>query len=263
MVLEVNNTKAILLGLLESNYENHQKLINAILSFTELHRNIGDLSDKLIAKAVQFLQENHGSTSLMITCIQKWASLYVYADDLNNAKEKLQEAERLCSSSGGNTILPKFKGMGTIHFSQGAHNEAEASFQRALRLCEASNDYLGQGEGHYGLGGIYLHLGKYTEAEASYHKASHLPEHICTLGKLNEAEASYQQALEIDKAGNNVIGQGNDYARLGDIYLRQNKLTEAISALQSALDLHKLANNILGQGACYSSLGSTYLEQHN
>ncbi|KAI0291032.1 hypothetical protein B0F90DRAFT_441653 [Multifurca ochricompacta] len=280
MVLEVNNTKAILLGLLESNYENHQTLIYAILSFTELHRNIGDLSDKLIGKAVQFLQENHGSTSLLIRCIQKWASLYMYADDLNSAKEKLQEAERLCSSSGGNDYLAQIlKDLGTIHLSQGAHHEAEASFQRALRFCEAENDYLGQGDCHYGLGGIYLHLGKYTEAEASYHKASHfarvanssidqasafsgLADTYVRLGKFNEAEASYQQALEIDKAVNNVIGQGNDYARLGDIYIRQNKFTEAISALQSALDLHKLANNILGQGACYSSLGETYLEQH-
>jgi hypothetical protein len=49
MVLEVNNTKAMLFYLLESNYKDDTKLVNTIIEFTKFHCTIGDHSDKLIS----------------------------------------------------------------------------------------------------------------------------------------------------------------------------------------------------------------------
>ncbi|KAI0291398.1 P-loop containing nucleoside triphosphate hydrolase protein [Multifurca ochricompacta] len=207
MVLEVNNTKAVLLGLIESNYEDHQRIINAIIPFTELHRNIGDLSDKLISQVVQFLQQNHGTASSLIMCFRAWSLLYVYADDLNIATQKLKEAERICLSHGNTYDLSYasiLNDLGDIYFAQGASNEAEGLFQKALKLWEAANNISGQGESHEKLGGIYLQMRNYSEAEASF-----------------------QKALNFSKAADDILCQSRVYSGLADTYVQLGKLDEA------------------------------------
>ncbi len=49
MVLEVNNTKAMLSDLLKSDFKDYNKLVPAICEFIKFHGSIGDFSDKLIS----------------------------------------------------------------------------------------------------------------------------------------------------------------------------------------------------------------------
>ena len=50
MVLEVNNTKATLLRLLNSKYEDESTLVYASVEFTRFCSNIGDHSDKVMSQ---------------------------------------------------------------------------------------------------------------------------------------------------------------------------------------------------------------------
>jgi SpoVK/Ycf46/Vps4 family AAA+-type ATPase len=57
MVLEVKNTKATLLRLLNSKYKDRSTLINASINFTSFCCSIGDHSDKVITQVVEYIQK--------------------------------------------------------------------------------------------------------------------------------------------------------------------------------------------------------------
>ncbi|KAI0291395.1 hypothetical protein B0F90DRAFT_369567 [Multifurca ochricompacta] len=280
MVLEVNNTKATLLQLLNSNYKDHSKLVKSILTFTFFHASIGDLSDKLISQTFESLQERKAITSLLVECLQTWGKLYYFASDFENAKYKAQEAERLCSS-GSNNISPLHAAVLTdlseLCLFQGALDEAEASYKKVLELHKIANNLVGQGNSYKGLGDTYLRLGKLHEAEASYKKALEchkltdgvlgqgndhkgLGDIYVQLNKPVEAEASYKKALEFHKIANDALWQGNDHLGLGDTYLQMRKPDEAKASYNMALEFHRIANNALGRGNDYRGLGDMYLQ---
>src|SRR6266853_3241176 len=96
MVLEVNNTKAMLSNLLKSGFKDYDSLVEAICIFTGFYCNIGDFSDQLISQTVELLQYINASKSLVIKCLEAWGTLQYYGNNLENAKVKLQEAEMLC-----------------------------------------------------------------------------------------------------------------------------------------------------------------------
>ncbi|KAI0289687.1 P-loop containing nucleoside triphosphate hydrolase protein, partial [Multifurca ochricompacta] len=161
MVLEMNNTKAILFDLLRSNYGNNSKLVEAIITFTKFHGGIGDHSDKLISQTVETLQQRPSDTSVLIRCLQAWGRLYYYASDIENAKAKMQEMERLCSSSpynNGSLHAEVLRDLSEVYKLEGALNEAEVSCQKALELHKIANSVLGQANDHSGLGDMYLRL---------------------------------------------------------------------------------------------------------
>ncbi|KAI0293192.1 hypothetical protein B0F90DRAFT_1764202 [Multifurca ochricompacta] len=262
MVLEVNNTT---------------KLIGAIMTFTRFSISIGDYSDALISQAVTFTQQNC-PTSLLIKCLRRWGTLYYRINDIENAKSKIQEAEKECSLSSSNksplhaTVL---RDLGDIYVKQDAFIEAEAAYKRALEFHQAANNVSGQGHAHLKLGDIYLRLNRLDEAEDSYHNAlkfcnsvldqgngsSGLGGLYLSLDKLDEAEASFKKALESHRSVNSVRSQGNDHAGLGDVYIKQKRLNEAEASYQEALKFHKDANSIRNQAFDYDSLGDIYLEQ--
>ncbi|KAI0292942.1 hypothetical protein B0F90DRAFT_1767144 [Multifurca ochricompacta] len=277
MVLEVNNTSSILFNLLKSRYQYQAKLIGAIMTFTRFSISIGDYSDALISQAVTFTQQNC-PTSLLIKCLRRWGTLYYRINDIENAKSKIQEAEKECSLSSSNksplhaTVL---RDLGDIYVKQDAFIEAEAAYKRALEFHQAANNVSGQGHAHLKLGDIYLRLNRLDEAEDSYHNAlkfcnsvldqgngsSGLGGLYLSLDKLDEAEASFKKALESHRSVNSVRSQGNDHAGLGDVYIKQKRLNEAEASYQEALKFHKDANSIRNQAFDYDSLGDIYLEQ--
>ncbi|KAI0297848.1 hypothetical protein B0F90DRAFT_1926773 [Multifurca ochricompacta] len=125
------------------------------------------------------------------------------------------------------------------------------------------------------LGLVYLCQFLLDEAEATYQKAleiykasqdilgqgnSHfgLGQAYAGLDKLTEAEASYQKALEFHKAENEDVGLGNDYQGLGETYQKQNKLAEAEASYKNALKFYKMTNEVLGQGNAYLGLAYIY-----
>ncbi|KAI0293008.1 hypothetical protein B0F90DRAFT_192936 [Multifurca ochricompacta] len=279
MVLEINNTKAMLFDLLKSNYGNNSKLVEAIITFTNFHGGIGDHSNKLISQTVETLQQRPSDTSVLIRCLQAWGRLYYYASDIENAKAKLQEVERLCLSSPYNNSslhAEVLTDLSELYQSQGALNEAEVSCQKALELHKIANDVLGQANDHLGLGDIFLSLSRLDEAEASYREAlkfhkiandvlgqandhSGLGDMYSRLSRLDEAEASYKEALKFHKIANDILGQANDHKGLGHMYLRLSKLDEAEASYKEALKLHKIANSVLGQANDHSGLGDMFL----
>ncbi|KAF8260425.1 hypothetical protein EI94DRAFT_1896552 [Lactarius quietus] len=99
-MLEVNNTKAILIGLLNLNYEDQSALVNASIDHTMFCKGIGDFSERLISQAVIFVQNNSGDIKLLIRSFLTWGQLYGTANNLERAQEKLQAAERLYLTLG-------------------------------------------------------------------------------------------------------------------------------------------------------------------
>ena len=241
MVLEVNNTKAMLSGLLKSGFKDYDKLVEAIHIFTELNCSIGDFSDQLISQTVEHLQHINASKSLVIKCLKAWGMLQYFADNLENAKVKLQEAEILCrtckeiKSSQHADIL---NWLGNIYILQNAFNKAKISYKNALELYKLANSIPGQAKAYNGLGSSYLHL-----------------------NDLNKAEASYQRALKLYKLINNILGQGNSHEGLGRTYLELDKLNEAEASFQKALKLFKLSNAILSQGNALLGLGRVQMKK--
>jgi tetratricopeptide (TPR) repeat protein len=281
MILEVNNTKATLLWLLESNYEDHLRLINASNCFTRFCRSIGDHSEKVISQAVEFVQRNSGDMVLLIKCFQTWVNLYYHANNLEKAQEKLHEAERLCIS--GSLIHSQLYGsvledLGLIYHQLHEFSNAEAYYQKALKLHQDSNDIEHQGNSYYGLGLLSLEHGKINEASTFYQCAIqchlkvndtlHLGNGYKDLGwiylqqnRLIEAESALQNALKFHKIANSFLGQGNDHSNLGKLYLRLNKLDDARDACEKALELYKSVNHILGQGNVHQNFGDIYISQ--
>jgi tetratricopeptide (TPR) repeat protein len=241
MQLEVHNTKSVLLGILKSNNTDYSDLINTTITFAKFCISVGDFDTTLLDQAIKFINDNNRTIPSLIRCFQTWGELYYYANDMENAKNKLLEAENLCLSSLAEnshlygSILTM---LGQIHLSQHKLNKAADLYQRALYYHKASNNIQGQGNDHEGLGGVFL-----------------------LQDKLNEAEASFQEALTCHKASNYTLGQGNDHSGLGEIYLGQNKLKEAEAQFSKALTFHKKANDILEQGCDYKGLGDTYMRQ--
>ena len=203
IVLEVHNTKATLLSLLNSNYEDEFTLIKASIRFTSFCSSIGDHSDKVISQAVEFVKKNSGVRPLLIQCLVEWGDLCFFANIFEKAKEKLQEAEKYClfsqninSDLYGNVL----KKIGAIHERQDALSDAEFCYGKSLGLFKDSNNITQQGY-------IYSALGNLCRRQM----------------KLDEAAALYQSAIQCYK---NTIGcpllQSKTHRGLGRTYLLQN-----------------------------------------
>jgi tetratricopeptide (TPR) repeat protein len=275
MVLEVNNTKAILLSLLRAEYSDYTKLVEAIYHFTEFHDSLGEHSDDLISQSVVFLQQKDASTSLIIDCLAIWGKLYSYVNNFRSAKCKLEEAERLCKASQenrGQRHADILFWLGNIALNENALMDAKALYQNALEIYQHINSVIGQGHVYYGLGEINRWLNKRQEAEALYQKALEfhnlsndiqgqgndyqaLGDIYVQLNMLQEAEASFQKALKYLKLANSILGQGNTYNGLEDMYLKLNDLPKAEVSYKKALELHRLSNDNMGQGNALEGLG--------
>ncbi|KAI0294340.1 P-loop containing nucleoside triphosphate hydrolase protein [Multifurca ochricompacta] len=96
MVLEVNNTKAMLL-VFRVNYEDLPGLVNAIIAFSEFHQSIGDLSDKLTSQTVQLFSKNMEQV-IISPMSSKMGKIIYFSGNMEGAKHKLQEAEMLESA---------------------------------------------------------------------------------------------------------------------------------------------------------------------
>ena len=283
MILEVNNTKATLLQLLASNYEDQSRLVDVSINFTMFCMNIGDYSEKVISQAVEFVQKNSGVKSLLIKSFQTWGRLNFNEYNIEKAQEKLQEAERLCLSDPLNynhlygSIL---EDLGDIYNHMYAFSNAEACYQKALTLHIDSNDINHQGTSYGGLGYVYLRQGKINEASAYYQSAIQCHEKINNTFQLGwdykglgqvfmrqdkpiEAESAFQEALKFHKIVNANLEQGHDYKSLGELYLMYNKLDDATAACEKALELYKLMNSSLSQGNVHYIFGFIHIAQGN
>jgi tetratricopeptide (TPR) repeat protein len=283
MILEVNNTKATLLRLLGTDYEDESRLVNACMQFTRFCVNIGDYSQKVISQAVEFVQRNGGDIELLIESFQIWGKLYHFTYNLEKAKEMLQEAEKLCLSGplvNNQSYGSVLENLGEIYCSLNAFSKAEAHYKKALKLHQESNDTLHQGNSYYGLGCVCLWQDKINEAATFYQSAIQCHEEVDAtfqLGrdykglsriymeqsKLSEAESSFQKALKFHKIGKSLLEQGHDYSGLAKLYLKLNRLEEATAACENALELYKSRNYILGQGNAHKRFGDIYLSQGN
>ena len=281
MMLEVNNTKATLLSLLDSNYEDVSKLINACNTFTRFCCNIGDHSDKVISQAVEFVKPNSSAVQLLVQSLFRWSELYFLAYNFEKAKEKLQEAEKYCLF-GQNVINDSYgsilQAFGYVYQKQNALNDAESCYQTALGLFKKSNNTLQEGWIYTKLRDLCGFQGKLDEAITLYQSAIQCYKNVDHpfyqgisykgLGwtylkqkKLPEAEAALQIALNFHKRENSLLDQGNVFRLLGEVYMALHKVEVATGAFQNALEFHKAANDALGQGNDYEALGRIKISQ--
>ena len=282
MVLEVHNTKAVLLSLLTSNYEDELTLMDASMTFTYFCGSIGDHSDRVISQAVEVVKQSSGARQLLIKCLLQWGQLCFFADNLEKAKEKFQEAEKYCLGSQnvnsglyGNVL----KYLGDIYERQDALNDAESCYQKALGLFKNSNDIIQQGYIYSALGKLFERQWKLDEAATLYQDAIQSQKDTISdpilqgktyrgLGRtymlqnrLIDAEDALQVALKFDQAVNVPLNQGNDFQLLGQVYIELNRLEDAMVASHRALEFHKAANDALGQGNDHFNLGKIYYDQ--
>ena len=278
MVIEANNTKATLLRLLESDYEDQSSLVNACLNFTIFSTRIGDLSKRVISQTVEFVQKNSCDINLLILSFEEWGKLFHFANNLEKAQEMLQKAEQLSSSSNSHLHGCILESLGEIYQFQYAFDDAEACYQKALKLHQDRNDIFNQGNSYECLGFLYLRQEKINEAFTFYQSAIQCHEAVNAtlqlgsdykgLGQIYkeqnrfiEAESAHQKALQLHKIVNAFLEQRHDYAELGGLYIKLNKLEDAISACEKALELYKSVNNTLGQGDVHQIFGNIYLTQ--
>lgn len=282
IVLGVNNIKAVLLSLLMSCHKDQSKLIEATVNLTWFQIRIGDHSDKLISQAVCFVQQTQGAIHLLIKCLMMWGVIYKEARNVELAKEKLKEAERLCKcyfDIEGLLYGDVLMYLGDTYSLQDAINEASACYQTSLKVFEKEHDIFGQATILTCLGSIYIRQGGWDKAITSYKsvillKQSHENQVDCrTLGSahrglaetyikqnnLVEAEAEIQKALEFYKPLNEILGQGNSYLSLGRLYLKLKQPDNAIAACQMALEFHVSVNDPWNQGHDHCELGNIYL----
>lgn len=287
MVLEVNNTKAILSSLINklsnSSYAAQSKLIDAVLQFNRFCISIGDHSEKLISQAVAFLKQNPDRKTLLIQCLTSWGKLYYRLNDFQNAMSKLQEAEEQClslNSKGPLYMKIILATLGDIYVKMDDLDQAEVMFQKAL-MChqdDKGQDKQGLGVVLFKLGNIYMRQSKLDEAETLYQQAFESYEasssntdygrgytglgHIyLRQNRLDKAEAAFQKALELDKTSNSLHNQGVDHSGLGDIYFKLNQFERAEISYKKALELQIITNAVKSQGKAYEKLGDVYLEQ--
>ncbi|KAN0135988.1 hypothetical protein V8E53_006149 [Lactarius tabidus] len=281
MVLEVNNTKATLLRLLNSNYKDESMLVRACITFTIFSGNIGDHSDKVMSQAVEFVQRNSGSRLLLIQSLHQLGEVYYLAYNFEKAREKFQEAEKLClcnphaySQLYGRIL----RNLGDTFMGQDALNDAETCYQKALSIWKDRNDIFRQGVVYSSLGRLYKGLQRLDEAVTLFqsaiqcHEDTNAPRqqgaNYTELGwiylsqnRIIEAEEALQKALKFHKEINSSLEQGNDYRVLAVVYLELKKLEDATAACHKALKFYNLANSALGQGNVYQLLGEIHLSQ--
>ena len=281
MVLEVNNTRATILSLLNSNYKDESTLVNASITFTRFCIDIGDHSDRVINQTVEFVQKNSGSKLLLIQSLHQLGNVYFYGANFEKAKEKLQEAEKLCLNDphaysqlyGSISIY-----IGDIYVLEDALDNAKACYQKALSIRKDQNDIYMQGALYERLGNLYRRLQRLDEAVTLYQSAIQCHESTNSpisqggnyrgLGRvylqkneLIEAEDALQMALRFHETTNSFLELGNDYEVLGSIYLELKRLEDAKIACEKALEHHKLANNTIGQGNDHQLLGEIHIIQ--
>jgi tetratricopeptide (TPR) repeat protein len=202
MVLEVNNTKATLLRLLNSNYEDESMLVNASITFTRFCSSIGDHSDKVISQAVEFVQRNSGARPLLIQSLHQLGEVYYNASNFEKAKDKLQEAEKLClfdphaNSQLYGLIL---RNIGDVYELQDALSDAEACYQKSLSIGRIEMTFIWKEF----IFKIRKFIQKATEAD--------------------EAITLYQNAIQCHEEYQCPTSQGENYKGLGWVYLSQNK----------------------------------------
>jgi tetratricopeptide (TPR) repeat protein len=278
MVLEVNNTKAILSRLLNSNYSAQPKLIHAVHQFTRFCISIGDHSEELISQAVTFLEQNQGSKTLLIQCLTSWGKLYYRLNDLPNAMAKLQEAEKLCLSL--NNEGPSYRNillaLGDVYEKKDVLGQAEEMIKKALTFYQndETQDEKGLRVALSKLGNIYFKQSRLDEAETLYqqalqfYEASNAGRAYIGLGniyvyqnKLDKAEAAFEKALEANTASNSLHNQGAAYSGLGDVYFKLDQLESAEMSYKMALELQVKTNSVKSQGNCYDKLGDVYFKQ--
>ena len=142
MVLEVDNTKATLFKLLNSNYLAQPKLINAILPFTCFCMDIGDLSDKLLSQAVTLLKQSQSqdeSNKLLLTqCLTRWGNLFYMSRNSQSALSKLHEAEEQCLSLNyqGPLYGDILRKLGDVHAEKNDPDKAEVIYKKVLICCQ-------------------------------------------------------------------------------------------------------------------------------
>jgi tetratricopeptide (TPR) repeat protein len=129
-------------------------------------------------------------------------SIHYYGGNLEKAKEKLQEAEKLClfnphanSKLYGHILM----NLGDIYVQQDALNDSEMCYQKALSIWKDKNDTFMQGLLYSALANLYRRL-----------------------WRLDEAVTLYQSAIQCHEGANTPAEQGENYKGLGVTVLMES-----------------------------------------
>ena len=156
----------------------------------------------------------------------------------SNAAERLAKALPFTGVTSTFDFRRNYLSYGSVYFQRGYYDQAQSSFELALRDDPSSAEAL------YGLGSVFLKKDKRAEARQSFESAVKLPaSYPDTLpnawnnlgliaaqeGRMTEATQNFQQALRLNPE--NVVALEN----LGNAYRQQRLWDQAEAAFERAL----------------------------
>lgn len=159
----------------------------------------------------------------------------------NNTAERLAKALPFSGITATFDVRRNYLSYGSVYFQRGYYDQAQASFESALRDDPASAEAL------YGLGSVFLKKNRHADARQTFERAVQLqssyPDTLPNAwnnlgliaaqeGRMTEATQSFQQALRLNPES--VIALEN----LGNAYRQQKLWDQARAAFERALAIN-------------------------
>ncbi|MFY0654424.1 MAG: tetratricopeptide repeat protein [Cyclobacteriaceae bacterium] len=197
-----------------------------------------------------------------------------YELSANYADEASNQFEALGDKSG---LALNYYTIGSLNYKRDNTHLGLKYLLDSFELYQLSNNLSGQARTLKAIGTIYEYLGEYDNAEATYHKAVAICDQIGDKNNksnvLNPLSGIYTKRKEFEKAlglinssidlkkeTNDLRGLAFSLYGKGKVLASMNKHHEAVKFYLEGLELHKKMEEELGQMMCLNKLGYSLFE---
>lgn len=166
--------------------------------------------------------------------------------------------------------------LGDAHKFLAEYEQAQDYYQRALKVHQKINNYLGEANCIQAIGEIHMLLTEHSQARDCYQRAlaiykrlkrGYLGEANCiqALGDVHKYLAEYDQALDCYNQSLKIYqqikdsrGMPNCFHAIGVVYSILDEYDQAQDYFQQALTIYQQIRDRLGEANCIRSLGDVY-----
>ena len=165
--------------------------------------------------------------------------------------------------------------LGHILRRTGQLEDAEAAYQRVLKLGKKRKDQQWISTAYSNLGIVYQIHGELEQAEVMYRKSLTIEETLDhkegmanvynnlgliyeIRGELKQAEVMYRKGLAIEETLDRKEGIARVYSNLGNVYLERKELAQAEAMYRKGLAIEEALGHKKGMANAYTNLGNLY-----